>query len=309
MTLQPHDSVRGNTKRKQKKELTTIYTQNSQGLWRRPRDTKGNILIDHPPDLLKLEYIIDFMRQHDVGAWLLQETWEEGDEFDVDIGGYHIFRHNALRGEDGRQHLFKCVAIILSPTFYQAWRAAGSLSPITTNLSEEFAGRIICLKLKFVSFDNHGKCIKGKYILIALVSVYFPCNDRRHKQFCSVFDSVFADIDLNTQIIVGSDINACISTRTSDKHNQVLGPYGIAQSNTRGENLVHILGSNDLQVENTFFNHTQEDYVTYTSIPTPSHPDGIQSMHDIFVCSQSLHKRIHDCKAVPHGAVSNHKAV
>jgi hypothetical protein len=58
--LQPHDSVCGNTKEK-KKELTTIYTQNSQGLWRRPRDAKRNILVDHPPDLLKLEYIIDFM--------------------------------------------------------------------------------------------------------------------------------------------------------------------------------------------------------------------------------------------------------
>ena len=89
-TLQPHDSVRGNTKRK-KKELTTIYTQNSQGLWRRPMDAEGNILVDHPTDLLKLEHIVDFMQQHDVGAWLLQETWEEGDEFDVDIGGYHIF--------------------------------------------------------------------------------------------------------------------------------------------------------------------------------------------------------------------------
>ncbi len=124
-----------------------------------------------------------------------------------------------------------------------------------------------------------------------------------------MFDSVLADINLNTQIIVGSDINACIGTRTSDEHNQVLGPYGIARSNTRGENLVHILGSNDVRVGNMFFNHTQEDYVTYTSIPTPSHPNGIQSMHDIFACSQSLHKQIHDCKAVPHGAVSDRKAV
>ena len=249
------------------------------------------------------------MRQNDVGAWLLQETWEEGDEFDVDIGGYHIFRHNALRGENGRQHLFRGVAIILSPTFYQAWRAAGSLSPITTDPEDEFSGRIICLKLKFTSFDNRGKCIKGKYILIALISVYFPCNDRQHERFCNMFDSVLADINLNTQIIVGSDINARIGTRTSDEHKQVLGPYGIARSNARGENLVHILGSNEMRVENTFFNHAQEDYVTYNSIPTTFHPDGIPSMHDIFACSQSLHKRIHDCKAVPHGAVSDHKAV
>ena len=89
-TLQPHDTVSGNTKRK-KKELTTIYTQNSQGLWRCPRNAEGNILVNHLPDLLKLGYIIDFMPQHDVGAWLLQEIWEESDEFDINIGGYHIF--------------------------------------------------------------------------------------------------------------------------------------------------------------------------------------------------------------------------
>ena len=188
------------------------------------------------------------------------------------------------------------------------WRAAGSLSPITTDPCDEFAGRLICLKLIFTSFDSHGKCIKGKYISIALMSVYFPCNYRWHERFCTMFNSVLADINLNTQIIVGSDINACIGTWTSDEHKQVLGPYGIARSNSRGKNLVHILGSNDMQVENMFFNHTQEDYVTYTSIPTTFHPDGIPSMHDIFAYSQSLHKWIHDCKAVPHGAVSDHKA-
>ena len=141
------------------------------------------------------------------------------------------------------------------------------------------------------------------------MSVYFLCNDRQHERFCNMFDSVLADINLNTQLIVGSDINARIGTRTSDEHKQVLGPYGIARSNGRGENLVHIFGSNEMRVENTFFNHAQEDYVTYNSIPTTFHPDGISSMHDIFAGLQSLHKRIHECKAFPHGAVSDHKAV
>ena len=45
-----------------------------------------------------------------------------GDEFDVDVNGYHIFRHNATRGKSGRQHLFRGVAIILSPLFYDAWK-------------------------------------------------------------------------------------------------------------------------------------------------------------------------------------------
>jgi len=38
-------------------------------------------------------------------------------------------------------------------------------------------------------------------------------------------------------------------------------------------------------------------------------PNGIPIMYDIFTCSQSLHKQVHDCKAVPHGTVSDHKAV
>ncbi len=120
-TLQPHEPVcDSNTNNNNKKHtMTTIYTQNAQGLWRRPRDTDGNILVDAPPDLTKLEYIIDHMRAHDIGAWLLQETWEEGNNFDTKIGGYHVFCHNAERGVTGRQHLYRGVAIILSSPFYE----------------------------------------------------------------------------------------------------------------------------------------------------------------------------------------------
>ena len=58
--LQPHEFVSNNNNNKhEKNHLTTIYTQNAQGLWRRPRDADGNILVDKPPDLSKLEYLID----------------------------------------------------------------------------------------------------------------------------------------------------------------------------------------------------------------------------------------------------------
>jgi hypothetical protein len=93
--------------------LTTIYTQNAQGLWHHPRDPEGNILVDQPPDLLKLEYLIDYMRQDDVRAWLIQEICEEGNDFDVKVGGYHIFRHNKTRRESGCQHLLKVL-----PSFF-----------------------------------------------------------------------------------------------------------------------------------------------------------------------------------------------
>ncbi len=176
--LQPHEFVSKNKNNKHEKNLTTIYTQNAQGLWRRPRDADGNILVDNPPDLSKLEYLIDYMRQNDVGAWLIQETWEEGDEFDIDVNGYHIFRHNATRGESGRQHLFRGVAIILSPLFYDAWKAAGSPPPLTTD--DDSVGRFIRMNFQFESFDTRGRRIKGKFLLMTLISAYFPCDDQRH---------------------------------------------------------------------------------------------------------------------------------
>jgi hypothetical protein len=174
---------------------------------------------------------------------------------------------------------------------------------------DDFTGRLIQLDLKFDLFNSKGRRIKGKLISMTLVSVYFPCNDQHHEQFCLLFDSMLNAINPNTQIVIGSDINARIGVRTCNEHKQVLGPHGIPRSNTRGENLLQVLAAHKLRVKNTFFNHSAEEYVTYTSIPTNHHPTGIPSMHDVFACLQSLHKRIHDCQAVLHGVVSDHKAV
>ena len=72
-----------------------------------PTRPHGNIFLDQPPDLSKLEYIIDYMQQKNFGAWLVQETWEEGDEYNIDIGGYCVFRHNSMHGNNCRQPLFQ----------------------------------------------------------------------------------------------------------------------------------------------------------------------------------------------------------
>jgi hypothetical protein len=111
-------------------------------------------------------------------------------------------------------------------------------------------------------------------------------------------------INPNTQLVISSNINAGIGVRTYNEHKQILGPHGIPRSNTRGENLLQVLPAHNLRVKNTFFNHNAEEYVTYTNIPTNHH-----SMHDVFSCSQSLHKQIHDCQAVLHGVASDHKAL
>ena len=116
------------------------------------------------------------MRQNNIGAKLIAETWLEGDATDEEIGGYHIFRHNMMVGESGRDHLFKGVAIILSPEFHKAWKAASAPPPITTDINGPFGGRFISLKLKFPNIDKKGRTINGN-LKLALVSVYHPCHD------------------------------------------------------------------------------------------------------------------------------------
>ena len=282
---------------------TVIYSQNTQGLWRRARDENGEVLHNQPRDTTKLEQLIDKMRQDQLGAWLVQETWEEGDEYDIEVGGYHIFRHNCAPGESGRDHLFKGVAVILSPEFYKAWQNAGSPAPITTDSNSEFAGRFISIQLKFQSFDNNGKLLRNKSFKCALTSVYHPCHDDAHEKFNDVLGSLLKKIPSNSDIIMGGDVNARIGVRDRAGNELVLGPHGIPRRNARGANLLGIYASNHLRVENTFWQ--ARNYVTYVS----KGEDRTPSMHDVFACSHSLHKRVRNCKAVDDGTESDHSAV
>ncbi len=90
------------------------------------------------------------------------------------------------------------------------------------------------------------KKIKGKFLLIALVSTYFPCNDIKHKSFCNILDSNLNAIKSSTTIVMGLDINACIGTHTNIAHTNVVGPHGVPRSNSRGEHLLHTLAAHSL---------------------------------------------------------------
>ena len=148
------------------------------------------------------------------------------------------------------------------------------------------------MNFKFDLFDSRGRRIKGKALSMSLISAYFPCDDQLHDQFCAILDSMICTISPSTQVILGGDINARIGIRHCNEHKETLGPHGIPRSIVRGEILLQVLTANKLRVENTFFHHRPEDYITYTSLPTPHHPRGVPSMHDIFACSISLHKRV-----------------
>jgi len=193
-----------------------------------------------------------------------------------------MFRHNLPIDSTGRNHLFRGVAIVLSPRYYLAWRAAGSPSPITTASPGEFAGRFIGLNLKFDCFDSHGRRVKGKTMSLFLASVYHPCHDTPHEKFTETLNFLLQLVPKNSKIIIGADINAKVGKRDCEEFKAVLGPHGPAIRNTRGSNLLNLYLSHELRVENTFFdapNHT-----TFTNIK-----DDDKTMIDIFACAKSLH--------------------
>ncbi len=144
------------------------------------------------------------------------------------------------RHGSGRQHLFRGVAIILSPLFYDAWKAAGSSPPITTDQNNDSVDRFIRMNFKFESFDTRGRRIKGKFLLMTQISAYFPCDNQCHDQFCAMLDSMLSTISPTTQIVLGSDINARIGIRNCDEHKETIGPHGIDRSNACSENFLQV---------------------------------------------------------------------
>ena len=153
------------------------------------------------------------MKTKTLDVYFVQETWLEDDVFDEVINGYHIFRHN---GELGK-HTFRGVAIILSPRYYDGWKAAGAPPPITTDATGEFSGRYISLTIKLDSCDKRGKLVRGKNgaksIILSLASIYHPCtksgSDEVYMRFLETLDGLLDKLP-KSELIIGADINANI---------------------------------------------------------------------------------------------------
>jgi hypothetical protein len=189
-------------------DISKIFTQNVHGLWRRAQDQDGKIIPNCKGDMTKLEHLIHCMQSDDIDAWLIQETWLEDDNFNTNIGGYHMFRTNSPVGSTGRDHLCCGVAVILSSQYFLAWKAAGSPLPITSNPTGPFTGRFIGIPFKFECCDHQGWKVKGQSLNIYLVSVYHPCHDIPHEEFIKTLNSLLQRMPQNSHTIMGADINA-----------------------------------------------------------------------------------------------------
>jgi hypothetical protein len=78
--------------------MSTYCTQNVHGLWHLATDEDGKKLSNQPWDTTKFEHLIALMKVKCLDVYFLQDTWLEDDEFNVDIGGYHVFCHNGPNG-------------------------------------------------------------------------------------------------------------------------------------------------------------------------------------------------------------------
>ena len=174
----------------------TVLSQNVQGL---KQDSK-------------LEHIIDQMNEKHIDVALIQETWLTGD-FSRIINGFHILHHglkneNCRRGERG-------VAIILSPTGFEAYKSAGELPPITSSTNGlSSSGRRMSVNLRI---KVHFKCIKGAFrknrlkhinLDVTIVSTFLPVDHMEHDEMLEFVDSKMSEHPTNNILVIGQDNNA-----------------------------------------------------------------------------------------------------
>ena len=122
---QSSTAIQSLNKSKQDKQefvISKMLTQNAHGLRRRARDNGRNILPNSPFDYTRYKHLITTMKLKEIDVYFIQETWLEGDMFNEMINGYHVFCHNGGVGH----HSFRGVAIVLSPRYYDGWKAAGA---------------------------------------------------------------------------------------------------------------------------------------------------------------------------------------
>jgi hypothetical protein len=201
-----------NRKKKKKPPENTvrIVNQNAEG-WRKP---------------WKVEMTIETMIKHGIDAYLLQETWDNGD-WEKEIRGYLVIHHNHEKEEGRKGRERRGVAIILSPKFKQAYVRAGRPKPITTDPKGEYSGRFIGISLHFPNIDSFGKKIAGNLKLF-VASVYHPWEKDNYLPFLEELQGILAKAPAKEQRILGQDINANVGVGKEEEGlRNIIGPFGL----------------------------------------------------------------------------------
>jgi hypothetical protein len=188
----PHRSIIIDAIPKNKLNCSAFCTQNAHGLWRKATDSDGNYIWNQPRDTTRFEHLIATMTTKNLDVYFIQDTWLEGNNFNVDVGGYHVFRHNGTLVAN----LHQGVVIVLSPRYYAGWQEAGGLAPVVLPPDDEFVGRFIGLTIKLECQNAQGRKVKGRgrkntSLLVSVISAYHPCHTKDERsRFLDSVDSL-----------------------------------------------------------------------------------------------------------------------
>ena len=203
---------------------------------------------------INIDAIINTMEKHNISAYLIQETWLDGD-FEKIINGYHLFHHGlkkqiCKRGQKG-------IAIILSPDLAKMYNESGCLAHIENNI--EF-GRLIGIKLTIQSeFQEKGAFRKKNKLNgvssfnLILISSYHPNEIENQIIFNNYLSSIYSEIPSSTILISGHDMNRCIGSKT--KNCISIGKHGLEKINEKGLEAANLLRSFNLKAALTFYDH------------------------------------------------------
>ena len=213
-----------------------------------------------------------------------------------------VFLHNQegrVKGYKGRIPVG--VAIILSPDAVEAWREAGSKSPITTPHDSPFVGRFIGVKLSLPQIDLYERKVQGK-LTSFFVSVYHTLDETEHTELIDNLRFIMSLVPMTEEFIGGHAVNDNIGICTK-MYRKTLCPWGTDNHNMKGRRLLRFFRHNRLKATNIFFK--KPFFVMWRSFSKARSPH----MLDIISISETFFKYVRNCGVLPKVMRSDHSVV
>ena len=154
-----------------------------------------------------MDPIVDLMIKHNIMVYCIQETWTL-ESVSTLVRGHIVLRQNRdERAIETKGRITGGVAIILSPTEVEVWRAAGSNPPITTPLDSSFVGIFIRVKLRYPRINQYEKKVRGNLTLF-VASIYHPVDELEHTEFIDIMSAIMSSVPKKAKFIGVHDANA-----------------------------------------------------------------------------------------------------
>ncbi|KAK3552129.1 hypothetical protein QTP86_001507 [Hemibagrus guttatus] len=104
-------------------------------------------------------------------------------------------------------------------------------------------------------------------VMLNVVSGYAPqvgCELEEKERFCSELDEVMESIPTGERVVIGADFNGHVGEGNRGDE-EVVGKFGVKESNLEGQMVVDFAKRIDMAVVNTYFQKREEHRVTYKS--------------------------------------------